>query len=61
MDTASPATGFGPGTAIAGLVGRLGAVLAQVIVLVELTFLGGRERLDRAGVAPVRALWTAAA
>lgn len=42
--------------ATAGLVARLGGHLAQVTVLVELEALGGRRRLDEAGVGPVRSL-----
>ncbi|MFP5282067.1 MAG: adenine phosphoribosyltransferase [Actinomycetes bacterium] len=44
--------------ATAGLVRRLGAEVAQVTVLLELAFLGGRRRLETAGVAPLHALWT---
>ena len=52
------ATG-GTVAASAELVRRLGGELVGVTVLLELTFLGGRARLEQAGVAPVRALWAA--
>lgn len=39
--------------ATAELVSRLGGRLAGVSLLTELTYLGGRERLDAAGVGPV--------
>lgn len=46
--------------ATAGLVGALGAHLVGVSVLLELAFLGGRERLTAAGI-PVNAVLTARA
>ena len=49
------ATG-GTGAASAELVGRLGAEVAGVLVVAELTFLPGRARLAAAGITDVQAL-----
>lgn len=49
------ATG-GTVAAVAELVARLGGDLVGVGLLAELTYLGGRERLDRLGVGPVSAV-----
>lgn len=49
------ATG-GTVAAVAKLVERLGGDLVGVSLLAELTYLGGRERLDRLGVGPVTSL-----
>lgn len=49
------ATG-GTVAATAGLVRRLGAEVAAVAVVLELDFLGGRDRLRKAGLDDVRAL-----
>jgi adenine phosphoribosyltransferase len=51
------ATG-GTALATAELVQRLGAELAGVSVLVELDYLGGRERLASAGIGGVRSVLT---
>jgi adenine phosphoribosyltransferase len=51
------ATG-GTVVAAAELVSRLGAELVGVSLLSELTYLGGRERLDAAGIGPVAAVVT---
>ena len=44
--------------ATASLVEKLGGELVGVSVLMELSALGGREKLDRAGVGPVNAVIT---
>jgi adenine phosphoribosyltransferase len=51
------ATG-GTVAAAAELISRLGGVLVGVSLLSELTYLGGRQRLDRAGVGPVASVLT---
>jgi adenine phosphoribosyltransferase len=51
------ATG-GTVVATAELVSRLGGELVGVSLLSELTYLGGRERLDAAGIGPVAAVVT---
>ena len=44
--------------ATASLVEKLGGELVGVSVLMELSALGGREKLDRAGIGPVNAVIT---
>ena len=44
--------------ATASLVEKLGGELVGVSVLMELSALGGREMLDRAGIGPVNAVIT---
>jgi adenine phosphoribosyltransferase len=51
------ATG-GTVAAAAELISRLGGVLVGVSLLSELTYLGGRQRLDRADVGPVASVLT---